>query len=59
MEILNYMGQKRGYKQTEEAKKNMSLGKRGNKNALGKHWKLSEENKKNIGLSKKGKPRSD
>lgn len=59
MEIHNYMGQKLGYKQTEEAKRNMSVGKIGNKNALGKHWKLSEESKKKISLAKIGKPRSD
>lgn len=44
---------------TAEAQKNMSLGKIGNKNALGKHWELSEETKKKMSLSRLGKSMSE
>ena len=29
-------------------RKNMSEARKGNKNTLGKHWKMSEEGRKNI-----------
>jgi len=39
---------------TEEHRKNIGKSKKGNKNILGKHWKLSDETKEKLMISKLG-----
>lgn|SRR3990167_3389139 len=48
-----------GKHHTKEAKEKIGLVQKGNKNVLGKHWKLSEEAKRKIGLANKGKKRTE